>query len=463
MNPEPTDAARTRPSAAKKASPGFHAHLLDAVEDRIVNPFDLSPSSVGTAKAKEIMASLARGTGSVNRDHAQGLQAIEQAKKIQQERAFHAKILDSIGDAVVAVDRSQKVIYWNQAAERLYGWGREEVLGREVLSLFEYAGDRPRGLEEIRTQLLAGRSAQDNYTSRRRDGQWVHVHVVSTPIQDEDGSPKAVVNIIRDRSKELQTRELEAESIRQKAHLESFKQREADRTRFVHMIAHELNNPITPIVTQLAIVRLKWGDGLPEGLDRSLRIIDRGVARTRRLVKDLLDVARIQGNRLEVNPQVIRLDELLIQAVQELDELAKAQKIRVHAHVEEPTFAGGDPERISQVVTNLLRNAINHTPAGGRITVRSRSIGDEIQVEVEDDGAGIAPVDQKRIFEPFEQAGEDEKNGSGLGLYICKGIMEAHHGSIWCESAGKQAGSRFIFRMPAAMQDPEASMEAAAG
>lgn len=399
---------------------------------------------------------------SVNCDRTDELEAVEQAKKIRRERAFHGKILDSIGDAVVAVDRSQKVIYWNQAAERLYGWGREEVLGTEVSALFEYEGAGSAGMEDIRTGLLAGRSTQGHYRTKRRDGQWIHVHVISTPIQGDDGDPETVVNIVRDRSKELQTLKLEAEAIRQKAHLESLTQREADRTRFVHMIAHELNNPLTPIVTQLAIVRLKWGGALPEGLDRSLKIIDRGVARTRRIVKDLLDVARIQGHRLEVNPQKIRLDELLMQAVQELGELANAKKIGIHADVEEPSFAGGDAERISQVATNLLRNAINHTPAGSRITLRCWYIGDEIQVEVADNGPGIALEDQKRIFEPFEQAGEGEGKGSGLGLYICRGIMEAHHGSIWCESDGQQSGSRFIFRMPAAIQDPEASMKTAA-
>jgi PAS domain S-box-containing protein len=386
------------------------------------------------------------GTVGMGHDLSTILAARRQKHAAARERALQSAILSTIRDAVSVADKDGRIIYWNEAAEALYGWRKAEMLGKDAASNLQYEAEKD--LDAYKQELIQGNIVSDNFRSRHKNGKWVRVTSASAPIHDANGEFIGSISVSRDRSKEIAHKGLKAVAERHKHRLELLRQREADRTRFIHMVSHELNNPLTPIITQLAILKMKLAKDPSEGAMKAVEVIERNVQRTRRIVQDLLDVSRIQGNRLEIQKQIISSGDLLRQAFQDMNHQVTDRRVRFDLTVGTEATLEGDPHRLAQVVQNLLRNALNHTPAGGTITLSSQSDGQYLDIRVQDTGAGLKRADLERIFEPFEQVGQSRQKGSGLGLYICKGIVESHGGQIWAESPGPGKGATFTFRLP---------------
>jgi signal transduction histidine kinase len=177
-------------------------------------------------------------------------------------------------------------------------------------------------------------------------------------------------------------------------------------------------------------------------------MIRRAADRMNRLIQDLLDVKRIEGGRLAVEPRPQSVTTVVNEAVEMLRPLASGNSLTLCADV--PTDlprAQIDPARIHQVLSNLVGNSIKFTPAGGSITVRAEPWAGEVRVTVIDTGPGIAPEQIPHLFGRYWQANRRDHRGIGLGLAIAKGIVEAHNGRIWVESALGQ-GTRFHFTLP---------------
>jgi signal transduction histidine kinase len=170
------------------------------------------------------------------------------------------------------------------------------------------------------------------------------------------------------------------------------------------------------------------------------------------LINDLLDMSRIQAGKFSLNPQPVRLKELARAAMTHLTGLAEQKRQGLYLDAEDDLpVVKADQQRVSQVILNLVGNAIKFTPEGGRIDVRLRHAPDGVRVEVKDNGIGIARADQLRLFHPFTQVDSSStraKGGTGLGLSISKALIEAHGGAIGVESA-PGAGSTFWFTLPA--------------
>ncbi|HYI02814.1 HAMP domain-containing sensor histidine kinase [Hyalangium sp.] len=224
----------------------------------------------------------------------------------------------------------------------------------------------------------------------------------------------------------------------------------ATRDQFMGMVSHDLRTLLGGIALQATLLK---GQAAEDEVGRrtlqAAETIQRFTARMNRLIGDLMDVASIEEGRIRIAPALQDATALVRESAEAFQPLASSQGLSLDAEgCETPLMAKFDHERVLQVLANLLTNAIKFTPAGGRISLRVEPVGQDVRFSVADTGSGIPGHQLEAVFERFWQAREDRR-GLGLGLYISKGIVEAHRGRIWAESQlGK--GSTFSFTLPGA-------------
>ncbi len=227
---------------------------------------------------------------------------------------------------------------------------------------------------------------------------------------------------------------------------------EADRRKdeFLATLAHELRGPMAPIRNATEILRLRGGGDEAAVIARD--IIHRQVEHMRRLVDDLLDVARISRGQIRIERRPVELAPILEGAIEATRPLIERAGIHVEVDAtREPLWVDADRTRLVQVLTNLLANSAKFTPKGGHAWVSARREGDFAVLEVRDDGAGIDPADLPRVFDMFSQAGagsERAADGLGIGLALVKGLVEQHGGSVAAASEGRGRGAAFTVRLP---------------
>jgi len=224
------------------------------------------------------------------------------------------------------------------------------------------------------------------------------------------------------------------------------------KDRFIASLSHELRAPLTPIIGGVELAERQCPELAP-----ILTIILRNAQREARLIDDLLDVSRIVSGKLSLKPEWIDVQTVVDRAIEPRGQVARTKG--VHVDVESrpgQSWVRGDPDRLVQVVGNLLDNAIKFTPEGGTVTVRSdNSREGHVAIRVSDTGRGIAPADIARIFRPFEQVETAYGGGLGLGLAISKGIVEASGGQLVVESGGLERGATFTISLPIVTPTPQ--------
>jgi signal transduction histidine kinase len=228
---------------------------------------------------------------------------------------------------------------------------------------------------------------------------------------------------------------------------------ELDRFRrdFVNQAAHEINNPLTPIALQTELLRSGRPGPLSPQQQRALGVIDRNVARLARLAGDILDAARLQAGRLGVELERVDLRTLALEAVEAHREHAAAGQVTLDVAAPRGAEVMADPQRLAQVLDNLLSNALKFTPPGGRVLVEAGAPDGRASVTVRDTGAGFPPEDAARLFQPFSQLPSGKAHGgTGLGLYVSKGIVEQHGGTLRGASDGPGLGAAFTMELPLA-------------
>ena len=230
--------------------------------------------------------------------------------------------------------------------------------------------------------------------------------------------------------------------------------RDQDRRKdeFLVTLAHELRNPIAPMLYAIALMKR---DQDPSRLARRVDVIERQAAHMVRLVDDLLDVSRINRGRVELKRELIDIAPLLVQAVEAATPALEGSRHRVTLQLPDVSApVNADPARLVQVVTNLLNNAAKYTPEEGDIRLSSWVDGPMVVVELEDNGLGIPPEDQVRLFDLFTQlphTGQKAHGGLGIGLSLVRSLVEMHGGRVSVRSAGLNQGSTFRVELPLAV------------
>lgn len=368
----------------------------------------------------------------------------------QEASARLAAVIESSIDGILTKDLTGRITSWNPACETLFGYTADEVLGKPITILY------PKGKESeeetILERIRAGSPVRIREAQRiRKGGSKIWVSVSASPLRDAAGKIVGAAEIKRDVT---EARAAEKERLDAKARILEFKRlQEVDRfkTQFINTAAHELRTPLLPLRMQLELLMTDEEHPPMPAQVESMGVMRRNLDRLGALVEDLLTVARSQAGRILLDPAPTDLAAVLREAEQTFHTMAIRRGIRL--------TVGGDPmppvladgKRIGQVVANLLSNAFKFTPDGGQIGVSLRPEGDGARVAVSDTGSGIAAADVARLFQPFVQVHDSAQvtqPGSGLGLYICRQLVELHGGAIGCESPGRGGGSTFWFTLP---------------
>jgi signal transduction histidine kinase/ActR/RegA family two-component response regulator len=223
------------------------------------------------------------------------------------------------------------------------------------------------------------------------------------------------------------------------------------KDEFLATLAHEIRNPLAPMVNAVSLLRLP--DGSPALRERAVGILDRQLRHVVRLIDDLLDVSRITTGKLSLHMENVDLHAVLRAAVELIEPVARDRRLQLESAVPaEPCPVVGDAARLLQVFSNLLTNACRYTPAGGRIGVRARpAAAGLVAVDIDDTGVGVDPSMQERIFELFEQGDKSLERGNtglGIGLTLARQLVRLHGGTIAVASRGRGHGSTFTVELP---------------
>jgi PAS domain S-box-containing protein len=313
--------------------------------------------------------------------------------------------------------------------------------------------ERPHVLAALR-KLYGTKGPQDvEHRIVRPDGvaRWVHQRAQARP--SPTGRVAKLFGTVHDITDRKSVEEERAVAVLRERELQQLKEMNDFKTQFINMAAHELRTPITPIRVLVHMLRSRaQADKRKKDTD-ALGVVDRNVHRLERLVEDLLSAARIQSQRLKLDRARIDVAKIIADSVHTFRPLAQERGLTLASSLAPGKMVvSGDGGRVSQVLYNLLDNALKFTPAGGTVAVEAEATSDGVQVRVKDSGAGLRADQLSRLFQPFSQVHDPETapgvGGTGLGLYISRGIIEGHGGRMWCESAGPGQGSTFSFTLP---------------
>jgi PAS domain S-box-containing protein len=338
-------------------------------------------------------------------------------QRVVLERERSVAILGNVADGIVAVDRDGEVVLWNAAAEQITGVPSSEAFGRAPADVLQ------RSLDPDETSAEGGGLIQ---IARGAEEIWLSVN--EAVMRDPAGAVAGRIYAFRDVSSDRLVEQL--------------------KSGFVSTVSHELRAPLTSIygfAETLLRTDVAFSD---EERSTFLRYIATEAQRLTVIVDALLSVARLEAGDLEV-----RLDKTDLRDVV-TDVVSSAQREFVNGRrfvidvPEEPLDARADSEKVRQILANLVDNAVKFSPEGGTVTIAARRSGDAVQVRVVDQGSGVPAGEQERIFRKFYRAeAEQETGGTGLGLFIARGLATAMGGRLWID-ADLGSGTSFVFELP---------------
>ena len=370
--------------------------------------------------------------------------AIERARLFEnllQEKTECETVVHNSADGIMVLDPERRVIDANPALERLLGYERSYMVGRHC---WEIMGDLAAG-EPVYDEKCPFHPDWTQGTSlsthriRRRDGQDITVSVSYGLVHDSQGNLSRVIAILRDMTKQAELEQL--------------------RRDFISSVSHELRTPLALIKGYVGTLMRRDIAISEEVRQRFLSNINGAVDRLDRLIDDLLTASRIEAGRLSMEYRSQDLAALTRRVVEGAGVQYPDRQIELEL-ADAPLLVHMDADRIEQVLSNLISNAVKFSPPGRPIRVRAERAGEMARVSVTDQGAGISLEHQQHLFEKFyrvEAGLARQTPGLGLGLHIAKGIIEAHGGHIWVRSRPGQ-GSTFGFDLPLATQ-PNAGIE----
>lgn len=400
------------------------------------------PYSVRELRA--LVGSMLHAVG--QRGEAARREAREQAQ--QQALAERAALLESITDAFYALDRSLRFTYLNKRALHYFNRSREELLGYSISEVFPAINGTL--LEAQYERALREQCSLAFETISPILGRWVEIHIYPT-----QHGLAVYFRDISDRKHAEQELQRVQETLR-----------ESDRRKneFLALLAHELRNPLAPIGNGLQILRLRAAsDPVTEP---TVGMMERQLKHMTRLVDDLLDVGRITSGKLQLHTQQVRLTDVLDSAVESARSLIEARRHELRIDVRAADLvAQVDPDRMVQVISNLLSNSAKYTDPGGSISVTLDREQQNATITVADNGIGIPSDSIEHVFRMFSQVPTHQGRtggGLGLGLALVHMLVQMHGGTVTAASAGPGSGSVFTVRLPALERGvAESALEAA--
>jgi len=368
---------------------------------------------------------------------------LRRTRRLERDALRLAAIVDSSDDAIVGKDLNSIVTSWNRAAEAMFGFTADEMIGQSIRLLIP--DDRRQEEDEVLAKIRRGERVEHYETLRqRKDGTLIPVSLTISPILNDDGLVIGASKIARDVSE----RQRADEERRRLVNIA----RDASQLKdeFLATLSHELRTPLNAIVGYLRMMQSGLLSG--EKASRAIDTVVRNATSLAQIVEDVLDVSRIVSGKLRLNVQAVELPPLIDEVLDTMRPAAEAKGLSISKIVDPRTApVSGDPDRLRQVLWNLCSNAMKFTERGGRVQVRLERVNSHVEIAVSDSGVGISAAFLPHLFERFRQADASisrSHGGLGLGLAISRHLVELQGGRIFAESEGPGTGATFRVELP---------------
>ncbi len=357
---------------------------------------------------------------------------------------FQLLAADAREYAIFLVGLDGHLLCWNPGAEHIFGYSSTEIIGQHFSRFFspeDILSGQPE--HELQLALNDGR-AVSNCWQVRKDGTRFLCQAIVTPLLGENKQARSFARVMHDLT--------ESDAMRiQRKRADNLAEANRSKEEFMALLSHELRSPLSPIINSLSILRqMKTNDPI---IEQAGNIIDRQVGVIVRLVDDLLDIARITKGKLRLTKEQVELRSVVNHAAESARPFMDARKHDFSVSLPTtPIWVEGDPDRLEQVVVNLLNNAAKYTDTGGLIRMSVKQSGGEAVIRVRDNGVGIAPEMLSHIFELFTQVDGSlgrSYGGLGIGLALATKLVEMHDGRLQATSAGIGKGCEFTIVLPA--------------
>ena len=339
--------------------------------------------------------------------------------------------------AIYLLGPTGTIVTWNAGAQKIKGYSAQQIIGQNFACFYTYedvAAGKPQ--HNLQQAARLGHISEQG-TRVRQDGSRFQAEVVITALRDEAGTLSGFSKVTRDLTEQIRTREIESEKI-------ASERANRAKDEFLAALSHELRTPLTPVLAAASFL-VDHASQFPAEFAADLDVIKRNVLLQARLIDDLLDLTRISAGKITLQRDCIDAHAVAAEALK----MARLTIVEKQLNLAEDWSAtkhhiSGDAVRVQQVFWNLISNALKFTAVGGQIFVRTSNGDGRFHFEISDNGIGIDPARQKDLFRAFEQGGSGitrQFGGLGLGLAICKNLVEVHGGTIELFSRGRGLGT----------------------
>ncbi|KKM70620.1 hypothetical protein LCGC14_1438870, partial [marine sediment metagenome] len=359
---------------------------------------------------------------------------ITQRRKTEKEVAWVARdlrqVIETVNAPIIGVDVKGLLNEWNQKAADITGYSRDEVLGRNLIE--DFIGDDYKALlQEVSDKTLKGEeTASVEFSLYTKDGQQVTILFNATARRDASGNIIGVFGIGQDISERKRIEQMKSD--------------------FVSLTSHELRTPLTSIRGYVDLILDGDAGGISKEQREFLGIVSQNTQRLETLINDVLDIEKIESGRIKMRQEKVNFSEIVEDCVNTFKVMAKSKGLKLEKEIKATQIdVLGDSDRLSQVFSNLLSDAIKYTKEG-RVKVTVQVKGKFVSVTVEDTGIGMSQEDLSRIFTGFFRSDNSyvrKTTGTGLGLSIAKATIEKHNGDIRVESK-LGVGTKFEVILP---------------
>ncbi|MFW9828062.1 MAG: PAS domain S-box protein [Candidatus Thorarchaeota archaeon] len=364
----------------------------------------------------------------------------EDEKTITESEAKYRTLFESSTDGIYYTDIEGKFVEFNEAFLKMLGYSKEELLNSSVRKV---TPEKWYDLDDEITFTLLSDGENKVYEKEfiKKDGSIIPVAVRLWILHDEQGDPYRVWTIVRDITEP-------------KKFEENLIQINRLKSEFLRRASHELKTPLVSIKGFTELILTSYYEDLNPDIISNLEEIESGCERLQSIINSLLTASKLEA--LELTPKLEQEDLafLINYCLEEIHPIIAQREHSINADIHESIMLKFEKEEIHDVIINLLTNAINYTPPKGWIDIKTEIKDNFVIVSIKDNGIGFTKEEKNRIFQQFgkvERFGQGFDlitEGSGLGLYISKKIIEAHGGKIWMNSEGRNKGSTFYFSLP---------------
>jgi PAS domain S-box-containing protein len=379
-------------------------------------------------------------------------QPVRSLEQVEQTLQFQAMILANVQESVIVTDLQGKIIYWNEGAQRIFGYSASEMLGKTPALLYPCVEET--NLQTDLQRVLAGTDYLGEWEGRRKNGSVVWVDIRTSLLRNGDAEPVGFLGLAKDITERKKTEETLREQ-EVKLHVNELKD------QLLLHLSHEFRTPLAVVNGYLELLK-----GYHEHLDAPTQaaFLDKALASCNELtllVNTILDAMQITNEMKPAKPEELVVAHVVHEVV---DQFASQQEEHaLQLDISEHVTAWADKHYLRQILRNLLSNALKYAPKQTPVTIsaavsegarREMDAPAQVWISVADAGPGISPAELPQLFEKFVRLKRDmtgKVRGTGLGLYISKQLVEAMGGHIWVESVGRVGeGSRFCFTLPVA-------------